>query len=854
MGRTVAIDLGTTYCAVAISEERTEPGFMSLPGCPGCSLILDELKRRVTPSVVAENERGEIVVGYRAKGRAGQSPVPIMFAKRAMGEDIDFPLDKQGTLGPEEVSTHILRHIKQVAEARLQETVDEAVITVPAYFSLRAKQLTERAGEAAGMKVAQIAQEPVAAALTYFATDPRDRLRIMTYDLGGGTFDVAILEKRDGTITSDSILAFDGDRYLGGYDFDQKLAFWMIDRLNAQGYDLGSEDPVTFAKLMVFAERAKIALSGAESHEIQEINTGITDRQGNPLVIELGITREEFERMIGGNVDYTLDICRRAMTEKPDKPLRAEEIDEIIMVGGSSRIPLISRRLEEEFGKKPRLLEPDLCVALGAAIIAKGIQGTRVPYLTLDQVPAATDLIQLAVSGTVSPGKDLADVAGCTVRLRATDASYDAQRSTSSEGRFLFDGVALLRGGEREFVLSVVAPSGDTLVEHRFTVRQTEEGDAEGGLMEVGARPFNVLSKPIYVMTTEGPLRVAPERTVLPFENMIAAQTADQTGTIRIRIMEGANALGEIRMTEIPTTLPVGSDIDITVNIQENYQVHAKAYVPSLAREQSVVIDIPVPPQRSREELKSELDQAELDAEDALSAAGVGVAFDDAKANRLENRLGQCREMLANPRAEPAAIQDCLDEIHDLIRAIREGWRPQPPRAVFDAKAAEIEQLVKQVVREKPETASDGYDKRLEAICQEAEAAYASQNEAGWADSYQKLVRLMEELKGQLSQRSGGGGGAPPDPNAYLLDFAQRLADLEQEAKDRGRYLELQEEFEEAAAALKAISPQAPDAMSQIRDWYFSKYGELHRRVRQSKPSGLPKPRKVMDSDARGAP
>jgi molecular chaperone DnaK (HSP70) len=406
MGRIVGIDLGTTYSAVAIPEERAGDGFLTIKECPGYSIILDRFKRRITPSVVAEDKQGNIIVGYPAKGRAGLSPELIMFAKRAMGEDQTFQLAKQGALKPEEVSAHILRYLKQMAEERLGEPVDEAVITVPAYFSLRAKQMTEKAGEMAGLRVAQIAQEPVAAALMYCLNDPRDPLRVMTYDLGGGTFDISILEKRNGAISNDSIKAFDGDRFLGGYDFDKRLAFWLMDRLVAQGYDLRLNfdipaDKRIFAKLMVYAERAKIELSKQESYEFQEAMTGITDHIGLPVAIEgLEITRDQFESMIRKEVEYTFKLCHRARLDKARPPIERDQFDEILMVGGASRIPLIARRLEEEFERKPKLVEPDLCVALGAAIIASTKPKTF-GRLKLDPIPAETDLPSLTVTGRV---------------------------------------------------------------------------------------------------------------------------------------------------------------------------------------------------------------------------------------------------------------------------------------------------------------------------------------------------------------------------------------------------------------------------------------------------------------------
>src|SRR5205085_2865852 len=438
-------DLGTTYSAVAIPEQRTGAGFMAVPECPGYSVISDQLGRGITPSVVAEDATGNIIVGFQAKARAGLAPEPIMFAKRWMGEEKTFQLAQQGTLRPVDVSAHILRYLKSVAEQRLGEPVDEAVITVPAYFTMKAKEMTEEAGKMAGLHVAQIAQEPVAAALMYCMGDPRDPLRIMTYDLGGGTFDVAILEKRDGTISTNSIRAFDGDRFLGGYNFDQKLAEWLMDQLNERGYDLHLDfdkaaDKVIFAKLMIYAEQAKIALSKSEAHEIEEPNTGITDHSGNPVAIYLSITRQQFEQMISDQIEYTIEICRRAMTEQAQPPISPDKIDEIIMVGGSSRIPLIARRLEEEFGKPPKLIRPDLCVALGAAIIA-GTKGQTFGCLKLDAIPTETDMLDITVTGRVVPSGELSDVQGCTVTLNAADGAYRSSRKTDSSGTFVFDSV-----------------------------------------------------------------------------------------------------------------------------------------------------------------------------------------------------------------------------------------------------------------------------------------------------------------------------------------------------------------------------------------------------------------------------
>jgi molecular chaperone DnaK (HSP70) len=746
-----------------------------------------------------------------------------MFAKRSMGEDATFRLARQGVLRPEQVSAHLLRYLKKMAEERLGEPVDEAVITVPAYFSIPAKQMTEKAGEMAGLKVAQIAQEPVAAALMYCASDFRDPLRIMTYDLGGGTFDIAILEKRDGAISTNSIRAFDGDRFLGGYDFDKSLALFIIDQLNARGYDLDPSDKVSFAKLMVYAEHAKRVLSERESYEFFEHQSGITDRSGKPVVIELGITRSKFEAMISKQINDTIELCRRAMNEKANPPIRPDQIDEIIMVGGSSRIPLVSRRLEAEFGKKPKLIEPDLCVALGAAIIA-GTKPKMFGCLKLDPIPAETDLPTITVTGRVMPNVQVKVVEKCAVTLRSLDGAYVRSRSTGSEGGFVFDSVNLAPDERTDFALTVMSPSGEELASHRFSVLQAEAAKG-GGVIEAVT---NVLSRPIGIQTVESVQTVAPERTPLPFEVSRRAKTTDTSGQIRIPIFDGNNGVGEIRVEDIPNTVHVGSTVEITLSIQENYQIRGRAYIPSVGRETTVVIDIPIPPRKSIEELKRDFSAAAARAKDAQAGAGRGVLFGDAKAKRLEDRLRDCEEMLRSRDPEPAKIQDCLDEVNSLVRAISEGWKPDPPRAIFDQKLGETQTMLSAVIKQKPKVAQDGYNRQLEAIRSEAEKAYNAQNGPVWKDSYNQLVNLHGRLRGLIEDAPSQ---VPPNPEAIVVELGRELAALESWAKSQGRYMKFKDRFEDLESSLQRIEPKAFDAMSQIRDWYFTRFSDLRKRL-----------------------
>ena len=743
MGRIVAIDLGMTYSAVAIPEERTGEGFVVVPGCPGCSVILDTLKRPITPSVVAEDSRGQIVVGYAAKRRVGLSPRPIMFAKRAMGDDRTFQLARRGALRPEEVAACVLRYLKRVAEERLGEPVDEAVITVPAYFSLRAKQMTAKAGELAGLKVVQVALEPVAAALMSCAGDLRESLRIMTYDLGGGTFDVAILERRGGTISTDSIIAFDGDQFLGGYTFDQKLARWIMDQLVTRGYDLtlNLDDPADaaiFARLTIYAEQAKIHMSNAEAYTIEDVTSGIVDHTGNTVAIEdLTITRAVFEAMITPEIEETMALCHRARTEKAARLIEKEQFDEILMVGGSSYIPLVARRLSEEFGRVPKLIEPNLCVALGAAILA----GTKSRSLHRPGHPAVGPEPMLALT--------------------------------------------------------------------------------------------HILARPLGIVTADGVHVLAQAGTRLPYESGMSIKTSD-TSEIRVPIMEGHRQLGEIVMADIPSTLAVGSAIEVTLTIQAN-EIRARAYVPAIAREAEVVIDISMPPpQKTMDQLREEYDVLSAEAKDALDMARRSAWFGDVKARRLTDRLTAAAELLQSPGSEPAMIQDRLDEVRSLVRANRAGagWWPEPPRAVFEQKANEVGELLARAIAATPTVAEDGYVDQLAAIRSEAEKAYTNQNTTSWKDTFTRVVALCQRLEAVITRTAGSDDAHPA---ALRLALAR---ELERTAQDEGS-AEFRADFDMLARDLQAIDPRAPTAMTQMRHWYLTKLAGLRHRLNPATMPGL---------------
>lgn len=840
----IGIDLGTTNSAMAIWGQRAGDQFYRMDACPNCSIILDERGRRFMPSVVAEDDDGKILVGSRAKARAGMTPEPIMFAKRVMGRVNSFPLKTHDPLQPEQVSAYVLRKLKMTAEKQLGETVEEAVITVPAYFTIRAKQMTEKAGNLAGLKVAQLAQEPVAAALMYFSGESRDPLRIMTYDLGGGTFDVAILEKLDGVITNDSVLSYDGDPFLGGYNFDKALATWIMNQLIVQKYKLDLDlnkpaDKAIFAKLMVIAEKVKIQLSDEQFCEINETTTGITDHSGEPVAIHMDITRSTFEDMIRKDVEYSLEICRRALTdEKADKPIPPESIDQIIMVGGSARIPLVAQYLEKAFGKKPKLVEPDLCVALGAAIIA-GAGDQHVGRFKLNAIPRQTDLPSLTVTGELMADEKLKDVSGCTVTLRAEDGSYKADRTTSADGAFAFDSVGLAIDDTMAFALFAKAPNGKEVARHRFEVTHTPNPEETTPTV-----PEN-LSKPILMMTKDGPYVIAPVRTPLAYQTVIQAEVADASGTICIPILEENNTLGQIVMEDIPKTLPVGSEVEITVTVQKNFKIEAQAYIKALARTKHASIRIPPPPQKSLKELEAEYEKLVDEADDAVRSGETGEAFSGAKGLRVKQRLAASREMLNDRDPDQPRIQDCLDQVRTMIEQLKTTWRPEPPRAMFEAKVEETRELIQRLVTEKPAAAEDGYEDQLKAIKTEAEQAYAARNNPEWNACYERTVKLCDTVYGRLKPTQG-----PQDPTTLLVQLAEKLGTLKEEAEENGKLAkpgkseteeqaELRKQFEDAAQSLEKIDAGSPRVGADIREWYYTKFQPLLQELEKPEEDGL---------------
>ncbi|MFA6184249.1 MAG: molecular chaperone DnaK [Parcubacteria group bacterium] len=458
MGKILGIDLGTTNSAMAIVSG----------GKP--EIIENKEGNRTTPSMIAVNKGGERLVGLLAKRQAVTNHENTLFSiKRLIGRKFDdkdvqediklmpFKISKASNGGinvkmgdkeytPREISAMVLQKLKADAEEKLGEKIEEAVITVPAYFDDSQRKETKEAGEIAGLKVKRIINEPTAAALAY-GFDKKKNEKIAVYDLGGGTFDISILEVGDDTV---EVISTNGDTHLGGDDFDQVLINWIIDEFKKQeGIDLG-KDNLALQRIKESAEKAKIELSTAQETEINQ--PFITTDANGPKHLVMKLTRSKMEELVGDLVIKTMEPVKKALK---DAKLETKDINEIVMVGGMTRMPLVQKKVEEFFGKKPNSsVNPDEVVAMGAAIQGGVLAGDVKDVLLLDVTPltlgietmggVSTALIERNTTVPTKKSQIFSTAADNqpSVEIHVLQGEREMAEGNKTLGRFILDGIA----------------------------------------------------------------------------------------------------------------------------------------------------------------------------------------------------------------------------------------------------------------------------------------------------------------------------------------------------------------------------------------------------------------------------
>lgn len=491
----LGIDLGTTNSAMAIIEG-------------GKPKILENAEgNRTTPSIVAISKNGERLVGLTAKRQAVTNPRGTVFAVKRLigrkfqdeevqrdiktvpykmiqaGEGVKVQMnDKEYT--PQEISGMILSKLKADAEAKLGEKITEAVITVPAYFSDAQRQATKDAGKIAGLNVKRIVNEPTAAALAY-GFDKKKGQQIAVYDLGGGTFDVSILDVSEDTV---EVKATNGNTHLGGEDFDHKIINWIINEFKKdQGIDL-SKDTLALQRIKEAAEKAKIELSTTTETEINQ--PFITTDENGPKHLVMKLTRAKLEELVSDFIEQTIEPCKNALK---DAKIQAKDLEEIIMVGGMTRMPLVQQKVKEFFGKEPHLgVNPDEVVALGAAVQAGILQGDVKDVLLLDVTPlslgietlggVSTPLINRNTTIPTSKSQTFSTAADgqTSVEIHVLQGERPMAGDNKTLGRFILDGIPSAPRGvpqvEVKFdidangILNVSAKDNATNKEQKITI------------------------------------------------------------------------------------------------------------------------------------------------------------------------------------------------------------------------------------------------------------------------------------------------------------------------------------------------------------------------------------------------
>ncbi|MDP8223913.1 MAG: Hsp70 family protein [Candidatus Lernaella stagnicola] len=756
----IGIDLGTTFSVIAVDGKavcvKDYPEGYLLEEC-GVTIIQTPEYEKTFPSVVSfdPDDGSKFIIGAIAKQDAEKGIAPVQWSKRAIGSDQQLPLGDT-TLTAKDAARKILEYLKQCAESALGQPVKRAVITHPARFDPNQVQETKQAAHDAGFDMSDsrcMLMEPIAAALSYTRFEERDPLRIMVYDLGGGTFDVTILERKGGVITSK---AFDGDRLLGGYTFDRALVEWIIGKIEATGRKVrhdknNPEDRGRRARLLQYAEDLKIRLSeqGKKKRVPVEVRLDfLIDTEGRKIQVRERITLEEFCQLIALDLAKTGD-CLEACLSKAE--MSFADLDLLLLVGGSTHCPcvvdyLANEVVPEDAGVEIRKWNPDLSVAAGAAIMTEylGVIAEGGDVSLHVQTPKTWTLPLVDIRGRVE-AKDGRDLTTCNVVLRDDGGATVAEGHAGIDGGFSFEDVSLDELAPNQFTLHVLDAGGAELVRHAFTIEYDEFGS-------VTEEPTRMLAKAISVETASGPVLLVDEAEHLPTQTITTELVKlHDDPSVTINLLRDNEVIGVIHVEHLPSEATAGSVIKLEVCVTEKSTIEGTAKVFSPSAKDTVLCEQPVrvafPPAPTPD--LGDLEARFRELEDKL-IQDLALTRDDNHRMRL---AGLGKTIVREMKGKFAEMEPDVLEIIRLIKQLKAVVDPpkielRPSRADFDDACASCRRLIEEN-DDKSEIGT--YRSALESFVRQGDKAYYGGKQKLWSAAYDGVVGLIRKLMPQVA-------------------------------------------------------------------------------------------------------
>jgi molecular chaperone DnaK len=760
INRPVGIDLGTTNSAIALMRAE------------GDDLVLleDRLRRKTFPSMVGwDPQEEDFITGYQAWNRRVMEPQPVASIKRKMGTRQTVSVGPNKML-PEEVSAKILESLvskmREYATDHIdayQVQVDRAVITVPAYFDAPQIEATKEAGELAGLEVLGLLQEPTAAAMYYAWKHGIGDGNFLVYDLGGGTFDVSVIRSLMGEY---QVLAIDGDNFLGGDDFDRRLAEMFRKHLVDQGYELDldvaddPDDQVRFTLLERVAREVKEALTTSEFQYVGRRDL-FEDQAGQPVTLDLEVGREEFEALIEDLIDQSIEACERALEQSQEQAeVGLADIDYVLLVGGSTHVPLVQQKVADALcpgaegvgsgsgTDRPLLDEPDTCVGLGAAIHAANLAG--VTWVDDDKRLTISSSLSTRQSSTHVIGRLEGDVPDGIHSAALIGGSGDVasvsrvqQRETEDDQSYLafeFDSIALDEPGRHDFRIEFCDDSGADLATFDIFLKRL---DSAAPYRPTGSALSNptVLAKDIFLeVASDGEaehFKLIGRGTSLPAERTFQFYTADRSGAVLLRLFQNRFPIRTIHL-DVPHDTELGTPVELTVKIDESMTIVATGEI----RGQTFWAQIEPPPERKLrdwEEIEMLLEQTE-----AVREALWGM---EAKlfAKRVDSLVAGIRE---TARTDPDKLQVLVRRLEGVLEDYRNrDVELTPAYSRFQTLLNAIKRVVYRGGKSQPLGRSlDEWRERLQTIEKSAERAWKDKDQEAWSQAFDQVQATWESL------------------------------------------------------------------------------------------------------------